>query len=204
MSSATKPEIPGATTTLSTFHGTTDLVDAVQIVSNISQDKRALTILYRNLQAGVGGRGGIPTVTRLATLDLPLDNKSHATHLSQDIRGFVSLQGSARAILVVHAAGKTNVFDLERSGGQGAPPPPASPAQKEVREKNRADAKSVILAGAADRSFDFFHRIEARVPSGAGYQVTILLLVERDTLDGAAYVAVDTLDIESHSTGKGA
>lgn len=41
---------------MSKFKGVTDLVDAVQIVSNFSPDGQAATVLFRNVEASAAGK----------------------------------------------------------------------------------------------------------------------------------------------------
>src|SRR4051794_40694997 len=105
--SATPPASPAPK-----FKGVADLADVVQIASGFSEDKQAVTVIFRNLQVGVGGQRGPLVGTRSVTMALPVENKDRGVRVTQDVRGFVEVHGKARAVLVVQAAGRTTVVDL--------------------------------------------------------------------------------------------
>lgn len=166
------------------FAGTADLPDKVQMVTNFSRDQQAVTVVFRNLQAASGGVKGMPLVdTRIATVSLPLDGKD-ATRLTQDIRGYYNVVGKARAVLIVQAAGKTTTVDLKKSAVK--PPKPDKDKPREPRP------------GEGTTGYFFEHRIEGTVPAGTSYQVTFVLLVERDVDadDAGGLLVIDSFDAQ--------
>jgi len=180
------------------INGAISLPGAVQIASGISPDKQAVTVLFSGHVVSVGSGRGPLLDTRTTTVSVPLDVKGGAAKLSQDIRGYVSIDGNARAVLVVQAAGMTTVVDLKKSEVKTpvAPDPVVAQAQAAAKEA----AKAFPAAAKGPKSFDFFHRINGTVgaKAGAGYQVTFILLVERDsdTENAGAMIQIDSLDIE--------
>jgi hypothetical protein len=179
------------------FKGTADLLDAVQIVSGFSDDKQVVTVLFRNLQAGIGGLKGPLVNTRTATLTLALDSKDKESRVTQDVRGFVAVQGKARAVLVVQAAGKTTLVDLKKSQVKDKEKPDAEGALKQARDRAMSQAKDFSPPEKGAQMFDFVHRIDGMVPAGTSYQVTFFLLVERDTNteEAGAQLSIDSLDV---------
>src|SRR4051812_25545638 len=89
-----------------------EVLDTVQTASAFSEDKLAVSVLCRNLQMTIDSMSDVPVRQRIATISLPIDNKDDAVHLTQDVRGYVSIEGKARAVLLLHAAGKSTVLNL--------------------------------------------------------------------------------------------
>ncbi|MBM3242571.1 hypothetical protein FJZ31_40440 [Candidatus Poribacteria bacterium] len=91
------------------------LEDMVQIASNISEDGQAVGIIFQNLEISLGGykRGPLVT-TRVVSITIPIAESDTDILVQQDIRGSVSVDQGARAILVAHLSGKTNLIDLPK------------------------------------------------------------------------------------------
>lgn len=178
------------------FKGTADLPDAVQIATGFSEDKQAVTVLFRNLYAVVGGPKGSLVNTRTATVTLPIDNKEKEIRASFDVRGFVSVHGKARAALIVQAAGKTTVIDLKKDRTKE---PEKGEAVKQAKERAKAQLKDTPTPDKPAQAYDFSHRIEGTIPAGGNCQVTFFLLTERDAEadEMSSYLAVDSLDVET-------
>jgi hypothetical protein len=101
------------------FKGTVDLVDTVQVASNVSSDGQAATVLFRNLEVSVGGVKGGPLVdTRTVSLVLPKLGSKDKVRVCQDVRGHVYVKSKGRAILMFQAAGQTTLIDLGKSLGK--------------------------------------------------------------------------------------
>ncbi len=191
-----------------TFHGLVDLENTVQIASGFSPDKLATTVIFRNMDAAASRSSGNAVDSRIQTIKIPIDKNEKGIRLTQDVRGFVSRKGKAKATLVVQAAGKTTVVDLDKAkspAGATSKPANASKAVADSR-KSANDAAANLPASAAtpDGSFDFMTRIEANVPAGATYQITLMLLVERqgEAADSEALLVVDSLDVELRPSAK--
>jgi hypothetical protein len=179
------------------FQGTADLPDAVQIVTGFSEDKQAATVIFRNNQVAVGAGSTSPVATRVTTVSLPFDVKDKEVKLTQDVRGYVSVQGKSRAVLMIQAAGKTTVVDLKESAVRSNQPQPEGTA-KQAKDRAKALAKDFPAPDKGAKSYDFQTRIDATVAPGASYQITFVLLVEREAADGEpnALLAIDSLDVE--------
>lgn len=190
--------VPAASGPL-TFNGTADLVDEVQIATGVSPDHQAITVLFRNLQADSSTAGRAIVDRRDITVDLPVQSGSHDVHVVQDIRGFVNLQGKARAVLIMQAAGKTTILDLKKPKSDVAKEPASkSVVQARVDAKAKAKASKGEAQKVPETAHDFYQRIEATLPAGRGYVVTFFLLVERDSAaeENAALLTIDSLDVE--------
>lgn len=190
-----KPAAPGTK-----FKGTAEIPKAVQIATGFSEDKQAVSVLFRNNQAAVGtGRGSL-VATRVTTVSLPFDTSDKEVKLTQDVRGFVSVQGKARAVLIVQAAGKTTVVDLKAAEVKDKEEPPAG-AIKQAKDSAKTAAKDFPAPNKGNKAYDFHARIDGTVAAKASYQVTFVLLVERDSdADGAgAVLTIDSFDVELKS-----
>lgn len=180
--------------------GFADLAHTVQIATGFSDDKKAATVLFRNLEVDLGGRGGRYVNSCTTTVVLPLNVSDKAVRVNQDIRGFVSTQGSGRAVLVVQSGGKTTVIDLRRAcsdcnkRSKCKPSEALGQAQKRAQEKAQASGEGP----SSEVETDFFHRLETVIPKGLRHQVTLWLLAERDTVteEAAVLLTVDSLDVE--------
>jgi hypothetical protein len=88
------------------------LPDSVTIVSNVSPDQQAATVLVEKLQVSLGGVPGPLTVTRTATILIPLDDADSELTLDQQVRGAADIQPGARGLLLVQLGGNTFQVDL--------------------------------------------------------------------------------------------
>jgi hypothetical protein len=182
--------INAQTTASASFKGVGDLVDTVQVATSFSPDKQAVTALWSNLQAGVGGGTKTPMVsTRTITLNLPIDSKDKYVQIRQIVRGYVSVQGNARAVLLIQAAGKTHLVDLKKSSDTAEP----TGSLKQARENAKVLKK---VRKQTDTDHDYMQQINGTVKQGTNYQVTFILLVEREEDSASALFTVDSFDVE--------
>lgn len=134
---------------------------------------------------------------------LPLANNGEKTvHVTQDIRGFASTQGKALVALVIQAAGTTTVVDLstarDNAKSRAAAPrsAAATAAHNQATEKAKAlPPKEPYPPGGSD--FDFVKRVEADIAAGTDYQITFVLVAERQNADEGtqALLTIDSLDV---------
>lgn len=146
-------------------------IDGIGVVSDFSEDGQAATLIFSNLQVDVGDRQGVFVVSRTVSLSIPVENNDQNLRITQGIRGFVSVDGTARAVLLVQAAGDTTLVDLRKAG------------------------KATEQVG---NSWDFAEIIEGELRAGAAYHITFFLLVERDVdhEETGASLVIDSLDLE--------
>lgn len=183
------------------FKGTADLPGVVQIVRNFSDDRQAVTVIFRGLQTAVGGDHGALVETRSVTVSLPVQSEEEDAFLTQHIRGYVNVDRNARAVLVVQAAGKTTVVDLKKAQDQAKRRTKTSSSSlQQARKRAEAEAPTRPQENSRDARLDaeFFQELTGTVPAGAQYSVTFFLLVERDakSADAGALLVVDSLDVE--------
>lgn len=89
------------------------LEDVVQVASNISEDGQAAHVIFKNLEISLGGfKKGPLVATRVASITIPINENDTDILVQQDIRGSVSIDQGARAVLVTHLGGKTNLVNL--------------------------------------------------------------------------------------------
>jgi len=181
------------------FTGEAVLPGALQIASSLSPDKQACSVLFSNLMAFFAERG-LLVETRIATVSLPLQNMEEETRVTQDVRGFVWTRGNARAVLIIQAAGKTTVVDPLQSCLKGSEIPEPEGPVKEARERAWEKIKKIPASNRSEAGDDFVCRVDGIVPAGtgAGYSVSFILLVERDTDEDGndALLTIDSLDVE--------
>ncbi|MCI5144545.1 MAG: hypothetical protein D3923_03240 [Candidatus Electrothrix sp. AR3] len=153
------------------FTGKAAEVDALDIGRIFSEDRLAATLPFDNLRVDLGDRPGVYVITRTASISIPVENNNQDLRLTQGISGFVSVDGAARAVLLVQAAGGTTLVDLRKS-------------ERDTEEDGN--------------SFSFTEMIEGELRAGANYQVTFFLLVERDVdhSETGASLGIDSLDLE--------
>ncbi|CAK8722661.1 hypothetical protein KKHLCK_11930 [Candidatus Electrothrix laxa] len=115
--------------------------------------------------------------THTVSLSIPVENNEQDLCITQSISGFVSVDGAARAVLLVQAAGHTTLVDLRE-------------AKKDTEED--------------ENSFSFIEIIEGKLRAETKYQVTFVLLVERDAdhAETGASLGIDSLDIEMKGSGE--
>lgn len=176
------------------FKGTADLTDKVQIVTNFSQDGQAADVIFRNLDAGVGGLKGGPAVkTRTVTVELPINSPDKEARVRQIVRGFVSSTPKARAVLIIQSGGRTTVVDLAKAKVDDGTGPKGA-------DKKRPNTEP---GPKLEGGYDFQYNSEVTVPAGAKYQLTFIVHAERDVDDAeaGAYVVVDNLTVEIEKPG---
>lgn len=180
------------------FKGRVIEADSVGIAKGFSSDGQAVTLLFDNLQSEVWAKGGALVKTRTLSIDLPIEPKDQEVNLSQDIRGYVSVDEGARAVLVVQSAGETHVIDLQKAKAEGKTRSTDGDSIKEAMQRAAEEAKGFEKEDEPQGSFDFYHRINSKLRPGASYRITFFLLVERDlsTAEMDAHLVVDSLDIE--------
>ncbi|MCI5130140.1 MAG: hypothetical protein D3904_01155, partial [Candidatus Electrothrix sp. EH2] len=106
-----------------------------------------------------------------ASLSIPVEHNDRDVCITQGISGFVSVEGPARAVLLIQAAGETTLVDLEEAKDDGE---------------------------EQENSYSFIKTIEGELRAGAAYHITFFLLVERDIdhCEAGALLTIDSLDIE--------
>jgi len=86
----------------------------------VSDDKRALTLTFSDLQATVGGSKSPGSLsTRVFSLVLPLEGDEKRVEIEFTIDGFILALEGATASLVCSVNGQTTVSDFSKSADQG-------------------------------------------------------------------------------------
>jgi hypothetical protein len=81
--------------------------------SVFSPDNKAVSVLFSDLRLETAGGGGDFLIkTHSVSLQIPIESSSESTLLTQYIRGYVYVEDSAQAVLIVHSSGKTTIVDL--------------------------------------------------------------------------------------------
>jgi hypothetical protein len=150
------------------FKGSADLLNTVQIASTFSKDGQAATALFRNLEASVGGVKGGPLV----------DSRVVTLALPIEAKGKAV---QVRQILRgnVDARTQSRAVLMVQSGG-------------------KTTLVDLTKSKKGDKGGDIIETIEATIPGGAAYQVTFVLMVERDAdaAETGARLTVDAFDVE--------
>jgi hypothetical protein len=148
--------------------------------------------------AGKTGTAGTVTVV------LPIKDQA-AVPVQLDVRGFADTVGAARAVLVVRAGGKSTVVDLPPGGQNAAAAKPTCQAQQ-ARDRAEEEAKRFPESETPELDGDFFQRITTKSAPGATFQVTLFLLVERDSLsdEESSLLTIDSLDVSLGAVEKSA
>ncbi|CAK8715081.1 MAG: hypothetical protein CDV28_105116 [Candidatus Electronema aureum] len=96
------------------FKGLAVETNSLKVSTVFSPDNKEVSLLFSNLQINsIGGREDILVKTRTVSFQIPLDSDHQQVNVKQYIRGHVNIEGSARAVLVIHVAGNTIIADLE-------------------------------------------------------------------------------------------
>lgn len=153
------------------FTGEVVDLDGTGLTYNFSEDGLAATLVFSKLQIDVGDNPGVFVATRTASLSIPVVHNDRNVWITQGISGFVRVDGPARAVLLIQAAGETTLVDLEEAKDDG-------------QEQENA--------------YSFIKTIEGELRDGAAYHVTFFLLVERDVDHGdtGGLLTIDSLDLE--------
>lgn len=149
------------------FRGGAHLQDSVEIVSNVSRDGRAATVIFRNLYSEVGGvRGGALVKHRVSSVELLVRPAAQPVPVTQTIRGYVEADEAARAVLVVQMLGETHLVDLAEAA--------------ERHDDFEFTAEGTLPAGGEQYMATFF----------------LLTERDSELARVAAYLEVTTLDLE--------
>lgn len=154
------------------FAGEVVDLDGAGVEYDFSTDGQAATLTFSNLQIDAGDKPEVFVATRTASLSIPaVVHNDRNLRITQGISGFVSVDGPARAVLLVQAAGDSTLVDLEE-------------AKDDEQEQ--------------ENSYDFIKTIEGELRAGAEYHITFFLLVERDVDHGetSALLTINSLDLE--------
>ena len=172
--------------------------DAPQFARAFSADSRVGAMIFDNLFIDTEiGRGTLPSV-RTKQFSYVLQPKSDKeVSVVQNIRGFVSTQGSGNAVLLINANGKPSTVDWKKAIQDAKVPP--SPRFKELEKTARKEASELGFTDDRPAKFDdFFVEIKSPVPIGKPLQTTLVLLVDRLTGDdgSGAMIVIDSIDFE--------
>src|SRR5262245_33797084 len=86
---------------------------------DVSDDKRALTLTFSDLQATVGGgKSPLPMSTRLFSLVLPLSGDDKRVEIEFIVQGFLLTPPGTTASMVCSVNGQTTVVDSPASSEQ--------------------------------------------------------------------------------------
>lgn len=180
--------------------GTAELELTPVLVAGFSQDKQAATVLFRNLEASVGGtKGGPLTATETVTISLPVETGDEEVRIRHIVRGFASSTGTGHATLVFRSGKVEHIFGLSKAGESKAASQTESPAIAQSRENAKRNAEQQLLADPpAGRDFNFTGIVEVVVPAHAQHRVTLFLLTDRSdaTEESGSLVQIDSLDLE--------
>ena len=170
--------------------------DSIRFVQAFSQDKQVGTMIFDNFGVGTEiGRGRLPSVETIKfTYVLTPVSKSEVS-VTQQIRGFVSTQGSGSASLVIHSAGETTLVDLSKAiaaAGRGE----KSLTQTHKEAKILFDDSGLTVSGRPTESKDFLVEFHRKVGAGIPLQTTVGVLVDRLPGDdgSSAMMQVDSVD----------
>jgi hypothetical protein len=94
------------------------LPDSVTISPVVSADQQAATVRVEKLQVSLGGVSGPLTVTRSATILIPIDNSDGEITIDQQVRGTADIQSGVRGLLLVQLGGNTFQVDLPSPGAK--------------------------------------------------------------------------------------
>ena len=153
------------------FRGEVVDLDGTGLTYDFSTDGQAATLVFSKLQIDVGDKSKEFVATRTASLAIPVEHNDRDVCITQGISGFVSVDGPARAVLLIQAAGETTLVDLEEAKDDGE---------------------------EQENSYSFIKTIEGELRAGAAYHITFFLLVERDVdhRDTGGLLTIDSLDLE--------
>jgi hypothetical protein len=85
----------------------------------VSDDKRALTLTFSDLQATVGGsKSSAPRSTRVFSLGLPLEGDEKRVEIEFTVQGFILALEGATGSLVCSVNGQTTVADFPGASEQ--------------------------------------------------------------------------------------
>lgn len=172
--------------------------DSIRFVQAFSVDKQVGAMIFDNFVTGTEtGRGGLPSVeTKKFTYVLcPVSTKE--VSVVQQIRGYVSTQGSGSVALVIHAGGETMLVDLTKAiaaAGKGEKPSSETHKKAQLLFKD----SGLTVSARPKESNDFFIEFQRKVPAGVPLQTTVGVLVDRLPGDdgSGATLHVDSIDFQ--------
>jgi hypothetical protein len=85
-------------------------ISDLQMTHSLSDDKKALTILFDNFTASLVPNG-LPIVTRTFSLVLPLGNAGAGATITGGLQGGGAMEPGVGAMLIFRAGGVSHVFD---------------------------------------------------------------------------------------------
>jgi hypothetical protein len=94
------------------FKGFVRQENVIRFSQAFSPDDQAVTLLFENLLAGVGGRDRTLVATQVASFTLPVSDSATALRVQLNIRGYVQTQPGTRAVLVAHLGDTTALASL--------------------------------------------------------------------------------------------
>lgn len=95
------------------------LQDAVVLVTNVSPDRRAATVLIEKLRAAAGDLPGPLTAWRTATIQIPFEGIDHDVSVRQIVRGFARVTPGARGLILAQLGGTTHQVPIPPAGSGG-------------------------------------------------------------------------------------
>lgn len=97
------------------------LQDGVVLVASVSADLASVGVMIEKLRVTAGNLPGPATVTRQATIHIPLkaaEGRSEVT-IRQVVRGFANLGEGTRGLVLAQLGGQTHTIPLPRAGDVG-------------------------------------------------------------------------------------
>jgi hypothetical protein len=152
-------------------------------VDSVSEDRKAFTTICENAVIAIGGIKESKLVEkRLFSLEMPLRTSAQKLPVELEVRGYIDIRQKSRALLIVHAAGKTTIVDLTKADESHVRKPPSQQLPNGFKREK------------SDTAHNYFQEIKAEVPANSKVLiVTFLLLIERDA-PHESYGGLLTLD----------
>jgi hypothetical protein len=165
---------------------TTRSLDPGAVVSNVSPDGHAMTLIFGDptkgdLQIGLGGGAEPLSAVKLVTIQVPVKpygDKSRLIGYGQDIRGYVQKSKESRVVVIADCGGTTKVVEY--------------PYGREI-----AGEDYVISFFSPDTRY-IGDPQDIAVPH---YAATLTLLVQLRSTAETVLAAIDTLDVEAQLIG---
>src|SRR4051794_38467650 len=95
------------------------LQDGVVLVSNVSPDRKAASVLIEKLRAVAGDLPGPLSTTRWATIHIPLEQGEGEVTVRQVVRGFARVSPGARGVILAQLGGATHQIPIPPPGSAG-------------------------------------------------------------------------------------
>ena len=171
--------------------GRVGVVSPTSHVSNFSPDGKAATILFDQLLVDV--QGDPATKSTVASFVLPVKHGTTPAQVSVDVRGYVTADEGSNASLVMQAAGRTFLIDLEASQD-----PSRSALGTDLRPESQKHLRRFRAAAPAGmEGTDFYHRLVLDISLESDLTVSFVLIAEKQTkASQGAFLVIDSLDVE--------